>query len=126
MNFFDVDVDDHSITFSDGNTISLPQDVQKRLNGKRGKMVLGIRGEDIKLDPQSVELYKQDKQQAVLTDTEVMGNENNLYFTFGNRMAAARVSKDEIGQIGDTITFVLLPSKMHFFDKNTGKSYTET
>ena len=126
MNFFDVDVDDHSITFSDGNTISLPQDVQKRLNGKRGKMVLGIRGEDIKLDSQSVELHKQDKLQAVLTDTEVMGNENNLYFTFGNRMAAARVSKDEIGQIGDTITFVLLPSKMHFFDKNTGKSYTET
>lgn len=31
----------------------------------------------------------------------------------------ARVSKYEISQIGDEIEFVFMPSKMHFFDKDT-------
>lgn len=61
----------------------------------------------------------------MITDTEVMGNENNLYFKFGGTQAVARVSKYEISQIGDRINFVLMPSKMHFFDKETGINYTE-
>lgn len=36
---------------------------------------------------------------AVITDTEVMGNENNLYFQFGGCQAVARVSKYEISQV---------------------------
>ena len=49
----------------------------------------------------------------------------NLYFSFGGAQAVARVSKYEISQIGDTIHFVFMPSKMHFFDKETGVNYTE-
>ena len=37
----------------------------------------------------------------------------------------ARVSKYEISQIGDEIDFVFIPSKIHFFDKDTGVNYTE-
>ena len=48
-----------------------------------------------------------------------MGNENNLYFQFGGCQAVARVSKYEISQVGDEIEFVFVPSKMHFFDKDT-------
>ncbi len=55
-----------------------------------------------------------------------MGNENNLYFNFGGAQAVARVSKYEISQIGDRIDFVFMPSKMHFFDKETGINYTES
>ena len=62
---------------------------------------------------------------AVITDTEVMGNENNLYFECGGAQAVARVSKYEGSQIGDTIDFVFMPSKIHFFDKDTGVNYTE-
>ena len=50
---------------------------------------------------------------------------SNLYFSFGGAQAVARVSKYEISQIGDTIHFVFMPSKMHFFDKETGVNYTE-
>ena len=71
------------------------------------------------------ELNSANRQHAVITDTEVMGNENNLYFTFGGTQAVARVSKYEISQIGDKIEFVLMPSKMHFFDRETGINYTE-
>ena len=145
MNFFNVTVDGSTVKFSDGNTITLSEGMQKKLNGRTGEMILGIRGEDIKLDAQNIDLNKTNVQSAVITDTEVMGNENNLYFSFGGAQAVARVmgnennlyfsfggaqavarvSKYEISQIGDTIHFVFMPSKMHFFDKETGVNYTE-
>ena len=125
MNFFNVTVDSGTVKFSDGNTITLSEGMQKTLNGRTGEMILGIRGEDIKLDAQNIDLNKTNVQSAVITDTEVMGNENNLYFSFGGAQAVARVSKYEISQIGDTIHFVFMPSKMHFFDKETGVNYTE-
>ena len=125
MNFFNVTVAGSTVTFSDRNTITLSEGMQKKLNGRTGEMVLGVRGEDIKLDAQNMDLNKENAQSAVITDTEVMGNENNLYFSFGGAQAVARVSKYEISQIGDTIHFVFMPSKMHFFDKETGINYTE-
>ena len=80
-------------------------------------MILGIRGEDIKLDPQNLDLYKNNKMSATVDSIEVMGNENNLYFSFGGTASVARVSKYEISQAGDEIEFVFIPSRMHFFDK---------
>ena len=125
MNFFDVTVSGNTVKFADGNTITLSEGTTKRLNGRQGQMVLGIRGEDIKMDAQNMDLNRDNRQHAVITDTEVMGNENNLYFNFGGTQAVARVSKYEISQIGDKIDFVFMPSKMHFFDKETGINYTE-
>ena len=110
MNFFDVDVtvDKDTVKFVDGSTLTLSEGMMKKLNGRQGEMVLGIRGEDIKMDAQNMELNKANTQHAVITDTEVMG-----------------VSKYEISQIGDRINFVFMPSKMHFFDKETGVNYAE-
>ena len=125
MNFFDVTVDKDTVRFSDGSTMTLSEGMLKKLNGRQGEMVLGIRGEDIKMDAQNMELNNANVQHAVITDTEVMGNENNLYFSFGGAQAVARVSKYEISQIGDRVSFVFMPSKMHFFDKETGVNYTE-
>ena len=93
------------------------------MGGKTSGLILGIRGEDIKLDPQNLEIYGDEKQSAVVENTEVMGNENNLYFTFGGATAVARVSKYEISQIGDEIEFVFMPSKLHFFDKETEECF---
>ena len=125
MNFFDVTVDKGTVKFADGSTMTLSEGMMKKLNGRQGEMILGIRGEDIKMDAQNMELNKGNAQHAVITDTEVMGNENNLYFNFGGSQAVARVSKYEISQIGDRINFVFMPSKMHFFDKKTGINYAE-
>ena len=119
MNFFDVTLKGNEVTFEDGNKLMLPEAILKKLNGKEGEMTLGIRGEDLKMDGQNLELYKENKMKAVITDTEVMGNENNLYFQFGGCQAVARVSKYEISQVGDEIEFVFMPSKIHFFDKET-------
>ena len=125
MNFFDVTVEKDTVKFADGSSMKLSEGMLKKLNGRQGEMILGIRGEDIKMDAQNMELNKDNAQHAVITDTEVMGNENNLYFNFGGSQAVARVSKYEISQIGDRINFVFMPSKMHFFDKETGINYAE-
>ena len=125
MNFFNVTVSGNTVKFSDGNALTLSEGMEKKLNGRQGEMVMGIRGEDIKMDAQNMDLNSANRQHAVITDTEVMGNENNLYFDFGGTQAVARVSKYEISQIGDQINFVFMPSKMHFFDKETGINYTE-
>lgn len=123
MNFFDVHVKGNAVEFKDGSRITIPEGILKKLDGKEGEMILGIRGEDLKMDAQNLELYGKEKQKAVITDTEVMGNENNLYFSFGGCQAVARVSKYEISQVGDEIEFVFMPSKMHFFDKETELNY---
>ena len=123
MNFFDVTLKGNEVTFEDGNKLMLPEAILKKLNGKEGEMTLGIRGEDLKMDGQNLELYKENKMKAVITDTEVMGNENNLYFQFGGCQAVARVSKYEISQVGDEIEFVFMPFKIHFFDKETEMNY---
>ena len=122
MNFFDVTVEGHTVKFADGKQIQLPENIISKLGGKTTGLILGIRGEDIKLDPQNLEVYGEGKQSAVVENTEVMGNENNLYFTFGGAVTVARVSKYEISQVGDTIDFTFVPSKIHFFDKETEES----
>ena len=125
MKFFDVKVEGNLAKFKDGNTLALSEATVNKLKGRQGEMILGIRGEDIKLDEQNLGLNQENHMSAVITDTEVMGNENNLYFEFGGAQAVARVSKYEVSQIGDTIDFVFMPSKIHFFDKDTGVNYTE-
>lgn len=123
MNFYDIKLAGNEVTFKDGKKIILPEGIVKRLEGKTGEMILGIRGEDIKLDAHNLDLYKEMIQKAVVDNTEVMGNENNLYFEFAGTTSVARVSKYEVSRIGDEIQFVLDPSRMHFFDKNTEVCY---
>lgn len=123
MNFYDVILAGSELKFKDGKKVTLPDGVVKKLNGKHGEVILGIRGEDIKLDAHNLDLYHQEIQKAVIDNTEVMGNENNLYFEFGGTTSVARVSKYEISQIGDEIRFILDPVRMHFFDKKTEECY---
>ena len=122
MNFYAVKVTGTTMTFSDGNKMHLPESVVSKLNGRQGAFILGIRGEDIKLDPQNLDLYKNNIMSAIVDSVEVMGNENNLYFNFGGTGSVARVSKYEISKPGDTIDFTFVPSRMHFFDTQTEES----
>ena len=108
MNFYEVKVAGNTMTFSDGSKMQLPESVVTSLNGRQGTLVLGIRGEDIKLDPQNLDLYKDNIMSATVDSVEVMGNENNLYFNFGGTASVARVSKYEISKPGDTIDFAFL------------------
>jgi len=120
MNFFNVKLMPDGVQFADGIKMTLTPEMIKKLeaNGQK-ELVLGIRGEDIKFDQQNLDIHSENIFHAVIEDTEIMGNENNLYFSFAGITAVARVSKYEISQIGDKVTFVFMPHKMHFFDSVT-------
>ena len=77
-------------------------------------MILGIRGEDIKFDPQNIDVYKENKMNAVVDNTEIMGNENNLYFECGGATTVARVSKYELCRVGDEVISYLFPIECIF------------
>ncbi len=117
MNFYDVKVDGKKLIFADGNMVELPEAIAKRIAGY-SEVIMGIRGEDIKFDTTNLDVYGS-HQKAVIDNTEIMGNENNLYFDFGGSVTIARVSKYEVSQVGDEVEFTFMPHKMHFFDKET-------
>lgn len=119
MNFFDVTVDGCQIVFSDGNRMQITTEMAEKLRKCSSKLILGIRGEDIKFDPQNLDVFIENKMCAVVDNTEIMGNENNLYFEFGGATTVARVSKYEVCKVGDEIEFVFVPHRMHFFDSET-------
>lgn len=122
MNFYNVTVNGNELIFADNKKMTLPNAVAEKLISYPAGLIMGIRGEDIKLDNQNMELYADNKQEAIIDNTEIMGNENNLYFEFGGTTTVARVSKYEISQIGDTIEFVFMPHKMHFFHPENEKT----
>lgn len=118
MNFYNVSVNGQTIVFEDGNSMEIPEVIAKKLAGRK-RVIMGIRGEDIKFDPANLEVYAGNEQKAVINNTEIMGNENNLYFEFGGKTTVARVTKYDVSQIGDDVTFVFMPHKLHFFDIET-------
>ena len=118
MNFYNVSVNGQNIVFEDGNSMEIPEVIAKKLDGRK-RVIMGIRGEDIKFDPANLEVYAGNEQKAVINNTEIMGNENNLYFEFGGETTVARVTKYDVSQIGDDVTFVFMPHKLHFFDIET-------
>ena len=119
MNFFDVTVDGEQVLFADGNRMKIAKETAEKLKPHGRSLVLGIRGEDIKFDSQNLDIYKENRQHAMIDNTEIMGNENNLYFEFGKTTTVARVSKYEVSEIGDQVEFVLVPHKIHFFNRKT-------
>lgn len=118
MNFYNVSVNGQTIVFEDGNSMEIPEVIAKKLAGRK-RVIMGIRGEDIKFDPANLEVYAGNEQKAVINNIEIMGNENNLYFEFGGETTVARVTKYDVSQIGDDVTFVFMPHKLHFFDIET-------
>lgn len=121
MNFIEVNVKDNVVEFKDGNKIHLSKSVRNRLQ-KSGKMILGIRGEDIKFDFLNMDLRKDDVLHSTVTNVEVMGNENNIYFSLGEETVVARASKYDLKNIGEKIEFVIDTNRLHFFDIETGEN----
>ncbi len=124
MNFFPVKISGGKLIFSTGKAAALPAQTAEKLRGYT-EVMMGIRGEDIKFDKESLEAYADSRQKAVIDNTEIMGNENNLYFEFAGNTTVARVSKYEVSKAGEEVEFVFIPDKMHFFDKETNLAIGE-
>ncbi|MDO5518162.1 MAG: sn-glycerol-3-phosphate ABC transporter ATP-binding protein UgpC [Clostridium sp.] len=119
MNFLKVNVKGNEAILEDGNKITIPGGIIKKMNGREGQLLMGIRGEDIKLDNLNLGLFEDSIFTSTIDHTEIMGNENNLYFKIGNTNVIARVGKEEVKQIGEKFKFVINSNKVQFFDLET-------
>lgn len=119
MNFLNVEVKGNKAILENGSKITLPEGILKRMNNRQGKLCMGFRAEDIKLDNLNIGLFEDSIITSVIENTEIMGNENNLYFKIGNTTAVARVGKEDVKEIGEQFKFVINVNKVHFFDLDT-------
>ncbi|HAT4220572.1 TPA: sn-glycerol-3-phosphate ABC transporter ATP-binding protein UgpC [Clostridium perfringens] len=119
MNFLNVEVKGNKAILENGSKITLPEGILKRMNNRQGKLCMGFRAEDIKLDNLNIGLFEDSIIISAIENTEIMGNENNLYFKIGNTTAVARVGKEDVKEIGEQFKFVINVNKVHFFDLDT-------
>ena len=119
MNFLNVEVKGNKAILENGSKITLPEGILKRMNNRQGKLCMGFRAEDIKLDNLNIGLFEDSIITSAIENTEIMGNENNLYFKIGNTTAVARVGKEDVKEIGEQFKFVINVNKDHFFDLDT-------
>lgn len=119
MNFLNVEVKGNKAILENGSKITLPEGILKRMNNRQGKLCMGFRAEDIKLDNLNIGLFEDSIITSAIENTEIMGNENNLYFKIGNTTAVARVGKEDVKEIGEQFKFVINLNKVHFFDLDT-------
>ncbi|EJT6164974.1 sn-glycerol-3-phosphate ABC transporter ATP-binding protein UgpC [Clostridium perfringens] len=119
MNFLNVEVKGNKAILENGSKITLPEGILKRMNNRQGKLCMGFRAEDIKLDNLNIGLFEDSIITSAIENTEIMGNENNLYFKIGNTTAVARVGKEDVKKIGEQFKFVINVNKVHFFDLDT-------
>ncbi len=119
MNFLNVEVKGNKAILENGSKITLPEGILKRMNNIQGKLCMGFRAEDIKLDNLNIGLFEDSIITSAIENTEIMGNENNLYFKIGNTTAVARVGKEDVKEIGEQFKFVINVNKVHFFDLDT-------
>ncbi len=124
MNFFNVTVNEQTISDGKGFEILLSEGQKKLLESKgyMGKEVIfGIRPEDISSD----EIY-QDTFPSAVVDSEVvvselLGSDSVLYCKVGEQEFSARVSARDFLSPGSHIKLTFNVAKGHFFDKETTK-----
>jgi len=110
MNFAPVEYDGSSI---EGEAFEFALPTDRRLG--RGEFVLGIRPEDIDLDP------AEPAGTATVAVTEPTGSEVIIYLETPNELTLKSDAVDEPA-IGAEIAFGVPPEKVHLFDPETGET----
>lgn len=119
MNFFDVDVqrrDGGIFAHRPGSVVALSP---ARLNGARGKAVLGIRPEDVALSPTCDE----GMVPASVDVIETLGSEQYVFLKLEDgTQLVSRVPGDGDFRSGQRVGATFVPERAHLFDCETGKS----
>ncbi len=104
------------------NTLKVPDDKKSVLidGGYDGKtVVLGIRPENIKDDPDFLAANADSQIKSTIGVKEQLGAEVFLYFDVNGAQTIARVEPDTPLKTGSDATFALDMKKIHLFDKDT-------
>ncbi|MFC2400981.1 MAG: ABC transporter ATP-binding protein [Streptococcus sobrinus] len=122
MNFFDVTVNQDTISDGKGFEIALTEGQKKLLESKgyMGKEVtFGIRPEDISSAEIARTTFPSAVVEATVEISELLGSDSVLYCKTGNQEFASRVNARDYLAPGQHINLTFNVAKGHFFDKET-------
>lgn len=122
MNFFDVTVNQDTISDGKGFEIALTEGQKKLLESKgyMGKEVtFGIRPEDISSAEIARATFPSAVVEATVEISELLGSDSVLYCKTGNQEFASRVNARDYLAPGQHINLTFNVAKGHFFDKET-------
>ena len=122
MNFFNGTLKvgpGNAVRFDEGTfSFDVPVAVNEALASRNGKpVVMGIRPENMDEAAGSPQAPVIEAKVEVI---EMMGSEVYLYANTGKSTFTARVAPTCQRKIGDTVSIALAPSKLHFFDSESG------
>jgi multiple sugar transport system ATP-binding protein len=125
MNFMDAVVelkDGDAYLHIGDNTLKVPDDRKSALidgNYDGKTVVLGIRPENIKDDPDFLAAHADSQVKSKIDVKEMLGAEVFLYFDVNGHQTIARVEPETPYNNGDDALFALDMTKIHLFDKDT-------
>ena len=115
MNFFEARHDDGRLELTaSGVKAEVPERLRAAVT-EYGKpdMHLGVRPEDLRLDPEGF-------IKARVSVVEPLGSDTLLFFTFGGKEHIIRVSPDEELHVGEELSLSFDPDKCHLFCPQSG------
>ena len=126
MNLIDAEVKANGsqvdLVLSDTVTITLPAEKSKKLidgNYVGKTVVVGIRPEDVKDDPEFIAAHADSKFVSTIRVYELLGAEVNLHYEIGDVTCTAKVNPRTTARPGDEVEFAMDVARLHVFDKET-------
>lgn len=123
MNFFEVSVEGDRLVGLNGDfSLKVPEGSLKGLKekGYQGKkVILGIRPEDINMEPAFLETFPESVLTAKISVSELLGAESHLYCAVGGSEFVAKVDARDHMNTGTSIKLGFDLNKAHYFDVET-------
>ena len=123
MNFFEVGVEGDRLVGLNGDfSLKVPEGSLKGLKekGYQGKkVILGIRPEDINMEPAFLETFPESVLTAKISVSELLGAESHLYCAVGGSEFVAKVDARDHMNTGSSIKLGFDLNKAHYFDVET-------
>ncbi len=121
MNFFDVDLEstptEAGLLAHEAFSYEVSSDVVDLFDeGVHDELVLGVRPENLRVDPSAPE---EKSIEATVDVVEVVGSDNFIYLDIGGREARIRTPSEIEPDEGETVRVTFDEDDIHLFDRNT-------
>lgn len=122
MNLFNGSYDNGKFTFDGTNsiTIDIPKEHQEKLKDYSGKqLIVGIRPEDISLDPAMLKKYSHDTISIDSQVVELLGHDLVIYSDVDGQKIIVKTLADYDIKAHQDVKVAICMNKIHYFDPDT-------
>ena len=122
MNLFNGSYDNGKFTFDGTNsiTIDIPKEHQEKLKDYSGKqLIVGIRPEDISLDPAMLKKYSHDTINIDSQVVELLGHDLVIYSDVDGQKIIVKTLADYDIKAHQDVKVAICMNKIHYFDPDT-------